>query len=63
MKQFSAAILMFILLFNLVGYRFIIDYMQKQSDQKEIYHGVEAPPIRYRQAQHCSQGSDVQDAL
>ena len=25
---------MFILLFNLVGYRFIVDYMQKQSDEK-----------------------------
>ena len=33
-KQFSAAILMFILLFNLVGYRFMVDYMQKQSDER-----------------------------
>jgi hypothetical protein len=33
-KQFSAAILMFIFLFNLVGYRFVVDYMQKQSDEK-----------------------------
>ena len=33
-KQFSAAILMFILLFNSVGYRFVVDYMQKESDER-----------------------------
>jgi len=33
-RKFASAILMFILLFNLAGYRFIVDYMQKRSDEK-----------------------------
>jgi hypothetical protein len=31
-KQFASAILMCILLFNLVGYRFVTDYMQQRSN-------------------------------
>ena len=32
MRKFASAILIFILLFNLVGYRFVADYMQQRFD-------------------------------